>query len=77
MLDYCGIFKRNLIDLLVYYIIQSVPYHIGLSLHLKDKNTHIILEKPRISRENRNLEPITIRFDVGHPVLTFFKYKQK
>ena len=21
-----------------------------------------------ISRENRNLEPITIRFDVGHPV---------
>ena len=84
--------------------IQSVPYHIGLSLRFKDKNTHIILKNTSnkirtlylkilvistrnilqwpytifendsfhlnfsISSENRNLELITIRFDVGHPV---------
>ena len=64
---------------------QSIPFHIGLFLRFKDKNTHIILEKPSIickkfftknafslnfpiSRENRNLEPINIRYDVGHPV---------
>ena len=29
-------------------IVQSVPYQIGLSLRFKDKNTHIILEKPSI-----------------------------
>ena len=28
--------------------VQSVPYQIGLSLRFKDKNTHIILEKPSI-----------------------------
>ena len=28
--------------------IQSVPYQIGLILRFKDKNTHIILEKPSI-----------------------------
>ena len=28
--------------------VQSVPYHIGLSLRLKDKNTRIILEKSSI-----------------------------
>ena len=31
-----------------YTFIQSVSYHIGLSLRSKDKNTHIILEKPSI-----------------------------
>ena len=54
-------------------IIQSVPYQIGLSLRFKDKNTHIILYYTLylnfpISGENRNLEPITIRYDVGRPV---------
>ena len=31
------------------------------------KNDSFALNFP-ISRENRNLEPITIRYDVGHPV---------
>ena len=78
-------------DIYLKAYIQSVPYHIGLSLRFKDKNKHIIIEKPNnickklctmaydfkndsfsfnfpITRENRNLEPITIRYDAGHPV---------
>ena len=39
-------------------------------------NNYFSLNFP-ISRENRNLELITIRFDVGHPVLRKLKGKNK
>ena len=44
-------YLHNIIEVCVNSIvheIQSVPYHIGLSLRFKDKNTHIILENPSI-----------------------------
>ena len=30
-----------------------------------------------ISRENRNLEPITIRYDVGHPLSTNYSFSER
>ena len=42
-----GWFLAFLDDEFIYYI-QSVPYHLGLSLLLKDKNMHMILKKPSI-----------------------------